>query len=79
MSALVPVPAGNGGGSTERALTGAQKVALILMQMETERAAEVMKQFTELEAEEISAEIVRMRRVDDSVVDRTMSEFHRIT
>jgi flagellar motor switch protein FliG len=74
----MPSP-GGGSGPTDRALTGAQKVALILMQMETDRAAEVMKQFTEMEAEEISAEIVRMRRVEDTVVDQTLSEFHRIT
>ncbi|WP_439691456.1 flagellar motor switch protein FliG [Curtobacterium sp. SP.BCo] len=80
MSALVPSAGGPGAaGSGDRALTGAQKVALILMQMETERAAEVMKQFTELEAEEISAEIVRMRRVEDTVVDKTLTEFHRMT
>lgn len=72
MNAAVPA-------SGDRALTGAQKVALILMQMETERAAEVMKQFSELEAEEISAEIVRMRRVEDTVVDKTLTEFHRMT
>lgn len=74
----MPSP-GGGSGPSDRALTGAQKVALILMQMETDRAAEVMKQFTEMEAEEISAEIVRMRRVEDTVVDQTLSEFHRIT
>ncbi|WP_243649364.1 flagellar motor switch protein FliG [Curtobacterium sp. PhB138] len=84
MSALMPSGSngngpGTGKGSSDRALTGAQKVALILMQMDTDRAAEVMKQFTEMEAEEISAEIVRMRRVEDTVVDQTMSEFHRIT
>jgi flagellar motor switch protein FliG len=83
VSALVPSAGGPGGpgssGGVDRPLTGSQKVALILMQMETDRAAEVMKQFTELEAEEISAEIVRMRRVDDTVVDRTMTEFHRMT
>lgn len=82
MSVLVP-GAGGGtgatGGANDRPLSGAQKVALILMQMETERAAEVMKQFTEIEAEEISAEIVRMRRVEDTVVDRTLTEFHRMT
>ncbi len=80
MSGLVPGIGGPGvAPGQDRPLSGAQKVALILMQMETDRAAEVMKQFTELEAEEISAEIVRMRRVDDSVVDRTMTEFHRMT
>jgi flagellar motor switch protein FliG len=73
VSAVVAAP---GAG---RALTGPQKVALILMQMDTASAAEVMKQFTELEAEEISAEIVRMRRVDEDVVDQTLTEFHRLT
>jgi len=70
---------GNGKGANDRNLSGAQKVALILMQMDTDRAAEVMKQFTEIEAEEISGEIVRMRRVEDTVVDQTMTEFHRMT
>jgi len=80
VSALTPSAGGAGANSAaDRPLTGAQKVALILMQMETERAASVMKQFSEMEAEEISAEIVRMRRVEDTVVDRTLSEFHRMT
>ncbi len=73
MSAVVATP---GAG---RPLTGPQKVALILMQMDTASAAEVMKQFSELEAEEVSAEIVRMRRVDEDVVDQTLTEFHRLT
>jgi len=73
VSAVVVAP------GAARPLTGPQKVALILMQMDTASAAEVMKQFTELEAEEISAEIVRMRRVDEDVVDQTLGEFHRLT
>jgi flagellar motor switch protein FliG len=73
VSAVVAAP------GAARPLTGPQKVALILMQMDTASAAEVMKQFTELEAEEISAEIVRMRRVDEDVVDQTLTEFHRLT
>ncbi|MFZ7087943.1 flagellar motor switch protein FliG [Curtobacterium sp. RRHDQ10] len=75
MSAAVAGP----GSNAAAPLTGAQKVAVILMQMETARAAEVMKQFSEFEAEEITAEIVRMRRVDQSVADRTMTEFHRMS
>jgi len=66
-------------GTTTGPLSGAQKVAVVLMQMETARAAEGMKQFTEVEAEEITAEIVRLRRVDPTVVDRTITEFHRLT
>src|SRR3712207_1646643 len=59
-------------------LTGAQKVAVILMQMDQARAAQVMQQFSEIEAEEITAEIVRLRRVDSAVADLAVSEFHEI-
>jgi flagellar motor switch protein FliG len=57
-------------------LTGTQKVAVVLMNMQQERAAEVMKQFSESEADEIAAEIVRLRRVDADVANRALSEFH---
>ncbi|MCW4385734.1 flagellar motor switch protein FliG [Salinibacterium sp. SYSU T00001] len=60
-------------------LTGTQKVAVVLMNMAHERAAEVLGQFTEAEAEEIVAEIVRMKRVDAIVADRTLTEFHDLT
>ena len=45
-------------------LTGAQKAAVVLMNMDQQRAAQVMKQFSEEEADEITAEILRLRRVD---------------
>lgn len=61
------------------ALTGTQKVAVVLMNMNHERAAEVMKQFTDNEAEEIAAEIVRLRQVDTAVTDETLNEFHALT
>ena len=57
-------------------LTGTQKVAVVLMNMDHEGAAKVMKQFTEQEAEDIAAEIVRLRRVDSLVAERALSEFH---
>ncbi|GAB3044083.1 flagellar motor switch protein FliG [Parafrigoribacterium mesophilum] len=57
-------------------LTGTQKVAVVLMNMHHERAAEVMKQFSESEADEIAAEIVRLRRVDADVASRALTEFH---
>lgn len=61
------------------ALTGAQKVAVILMQMDQSRAATVMQKFSEAEADEITAELVKMRRVDASVADTAVAEFHDLT
>ena len=55
-----------------RALTGTQKVAVVLMHMDQDRAAQVMKQFSEAEAEQITAEIVRLRRVDPTVAAETV-------
>jgi len=65
---------------TEAALTlsGTQKVAVVLMNMDQLRAAAVMKQFSEDEAEEIAAEIIRLRRVDTIVAERTILEFHEL-
>ena len=60
-------------------LTGPQKVAVILMQMDQARAAAVMKEFSEVEAEEIAAEIVRLRRVDPSLAEATVAEFHDLS
>ncbi len=57
-------------------LTGTQKVAVVLMNMDQPLAAEVMKQFTDEEAEEITGEIVRLRRVDNAVSERAIVEFH---
>ncbi|MBW8872747.1 MAG: flagellar motor switch protein FliG, partial [Leifsonia sp.] len=58
------------------ALTGAQKVAVVLMNMDQQRAAQVMKQFSDEEADEITAEILRLRRVDPGVAEKALSEFH---
>ena len=60
-------------------LTGAQKAAVVLMNMDQQRAAQVMKQFSEEEADEITAEILRLRRVDPAVAEKAMSEFHDLT
>jgi flagellar motor switch protein FliG len=65
--------------SATAALTGVQKVALVIMQLTQEHAAEVMRQFSESEAEEIIGEIVRLRRVDGAVVDQTIAEFYERT
>ena len=60
-------------------LTGTQKVAVVLMSMEHQRATEVMKQFTEAEAADIAAEMVQLRRVDPDVTETTVLEFHELT
>lgn len=59
-------------------MTGVQKAAIVLMSMERERAAEVMKQFTDAEAEEITAEIIRIRRVDGETAEGALTEFHTL-
>lgn len=60
-------------------LSGTQKAAVVLMNMDQQRAALVMKQFSEVEAEEIAAEIVRLRRVDPALAESAMEEFHELT
>ncbi|AWB90389.1 flagellar motor switch protein FliG [Salinibacterium hongtaonis] len=60
-------------------LTGTQKVAVVLMNLDSAKAAEVLKQFTDSEAEEIVAEIVRLKKVDSLVAERAIGEFHALT
>lgn len=48
-------------------LTGTQRAAVVLMQMSPANAAKVMAQFNDAEAEDIAAEIVRLRKVDPEV------------
>src|SRR3989337_2595314 len=60
-------------------LSGTQKAAIVLMNMDQQRAALVMNQFTDGEAEEIASEIVRLRRVDSGLAEQTIVEFHDLT
>lgn len=60
-------------------LTGIQKAALVIMQMTKENAAEVMRALSESEADEIIGEIVRLQRVDASMVDFAVAEFYAQT
>lgn len=60
-------------------LTGTQKVAVVLMNMDQQTAAQVMQQFSENEAEDITAEIVRLRKVDAAVAEDALAEFHELT
>ncbi|GAB3846544.1 flagellar motor switch protein FliG [Nesterenkonia populi] len=58
-------------------LTGTQKVALVLMQMDRQQASEVLRHFSEFESDEIIAEIVRLRRVDRPTIEKVLAEVHR--
>lgn len=60
-------------------LTGTQKVAVVLMQMDRANAAAVMRQFSEEEAGEIAAELVRLRRVESDVAERALDEVYELT
>ena len=60
-------------------LTGIQKAAVVLMQLGQSAAVEVMKHLSETEAEEVAAEIVRLRRVSPEVAERVMEEFHTLS
>jgi len=60
-------------------MTGMEKAALVIMQMSQDRAAEVMRQFSESEAEELAAWIMRLRKVEASQADAAISEFHAKT
>ena len=64
---------------SSEAMTGTQKAAMVLMQLDPDNAAIVLRQFSDSEAEEIVAEIVRLRRVDASVADDALSEFHELS
>ncbi|HEV7949214.1 MAG TPA: flagellar motor switch protein FliG [Glaciihabitans sp.] len=58
------------------ALTGTQKVAVVLMNLEHAEAALVLQQFTEAEAEEIASAIVTLRSVHPDLSETALSEFH---
>ena len=60
----------------EKNLTGIQKAAVVLMQMPSTVAAGVMAYFSEIEAEEIAAEVVKLRRVDPDTAEAVLAEFH---
>ena len=62
---------------TALALTGPQKVAIVLMQLGRERSAPILSQLREAEIEEVAGEIVRLRSVSPEVVEAVLSEFQQ--
>ncbi|MBN9239744.1 MAG: flagellar motor switch protein FliG [Leifsonia sp.] len=60
-------------------MTGMETAALVIMQMSPAHAAQVLRQFSEEEAEEIAAEIIRLRKVEDGHAEAAITEFHART
>jgi flagellar motor switch protein FliG len=60
---------------TAAVLTGAQKAALLLLQLGRDRAARVLQRLDEFEIEELTAEIVRLEHVDQTLADEVVDEF----
>lgn len=56
-------------------LTGAQKAAIILLQMDKERASQVLQALRENEVMDVMAEVARMRPVDFKIVEELLDEF----
>ena len=56
-------------------LTGSQKAAMLLLQLGRDRAARVLQRLDEHEIEELTAEIVRLEHVDQTLADEVVDEF----
>lgn len=56
-------------------VTGAQKAAILLLQIGSERASTVLRAMKETEVEEIMAEVARMRDIDVETADGVLQEF----
>lgn len=59
-------------------LTGAQTAAVVMMNLDRTLAVEVMKHLTDEEAEQIAAEIIRLRSLDAATTAGALSDFHRM-
>lgn len=60
---------------TTTGLSGAQKAAVLLLQMGKERSAKVLRSMRESEVAEIMAEVARLRNVDSTRVAEVLDEF----
>src|SRR2546429_5479707 len=59
-------------------MTGLRKAAVLLVQLGKERSAKVLSQLRESEVEELSAEIVRLGRVEPAAADKVFTEFSEL-
>lgn len=58
------------------ALSASRKAAMVLVQLGKERAGRIMARLDVAEIEELTAEILRMERVDQAVADEVLEEFY---
>jgi len=58
-----------------KSLTGAQKAAILLLQLGMERSALVLRSLRESEIAEIMAEVARLRNVDPEMAEEVIGEF----
>lgn len=56
-------------------MTGAQKAAVVLMSMGTERAAKILKSMRESEVTELMSEVARMGDISEEIVESVLAEF----
>lgn len=59
-------------------LTGVQKAAVLLMQMDKDRAATVLRQLRESEVADIMAEVAQLQMVEVSAAQDVLVEFHHL-
>lgn len=59
-------------------LTGLEKASIVLIALGANTAAEVFKHLSELEIERLSAQIMKLRDIDSSVMDAVIAEFEQM-
>ena len=59
-------------------LNGVQKAAVLLMQMDNDRAASVLRQLRESEVADIMAEVAQLQRVEVAAAQDVLTEFHQL-
>ena len=59
-------------------LTGPQKAAVVMMNLDRALAVEVMKHLNDEEAEVVAAEIIRLRDLDADTTNAALTDFHRL-
>jgi flagellar motor switch protein FliG len=62
----------------QTALTGPQKAAVLLLQLDKERAAKVLRTMRESEVSQVMAEVARLRSVDPDVIEGVVEEFQHM-
>ncbi len=56
-------------------LSGMQKAAVLLLQIDKTRSAKVLRAMSEIELAELMAEVARLRRIEPTMVDDVLTEF----